>query len=274
MPDLSSSMINSSHVNMNTVNTLEIVEKKTEKSFRNILLGLTGASLLLGLVLLIVGSVMVSGYNVFLDFITGRYKESAVFILVMGVIVICVSSIGFYAALKSHYCMMATFLSIMVMVIICELVASVTIFALNNERSHDLGMRKKLKKSLEMYGSDSAPDQTAAWDLIQTELQCCGLAGVDDYTSSTYLSQTGQLPISCCGPLQLDTLGQAEPCRAETASRHQTGCVAALKSFLRSKCGVMGAIAVVVAIVQITIIVGASILVKKWKVPGHCYPCY
>ena len=77
------------------MNTLEIVEeKKTEKSFRNILLGLTGASLLLGLVLLIVGSVMVSGYNVFLDFITGRYKESAVFILVLGVIVICVSSIG------------------------------------------------------------------------------------------------------------------------------------------------------------------------------------
>ena len=109
--------------------------------------------------------------------------------------------------------MMATFLSLMVVAIICELVASVTIFGLNNERSYDLGMRKKLKKSLEMYGSDSAPDQTDAWDLIQTELQCCGLAGVEDYTSSTYLAQTGQLPISCCGPLQLDTLGQAEPCR-------------------------------------------------------------
>ena len=72
----------------------QVEEKKTEKSFRNILLGLTGASLVLGLVLLIVGAVMVSGYNVFLDFITGRYSESATFILVMGVIVICVSTIG------------------------------------------------------------------------------------------------------------------------------------------------------------------------------------
>ena len=73
---------------------VEVEKKKTEKSFRNILLGLTGASLLLGLVLLIVGAVMVSGYNVFLDFITGRYRESAAFILAMGVIVICVSTIG------------------------------------------------------------------------------------------------------------------------------------------------------------------------------------
>jgi len=257
------------------MNNMEVEEKRTEKSFRNVLLGLTGVSLLLGLVLLIVGSVMVSGYNVFLDFITGRYKESAVFILVMGLIVICISSIGFSAALKSHYCMMATFLSIMVIAIICELVASVTIFALNNEKSHDLGMRRKLKKSLEMYGSDSSPEQTDAWDVIQTELQCCGLVGVEDYATSTFLSQTGQqLPRSCCGPLQIDTLGQIEHCRRETASRHQTGCLTALKSFLSSKCGVMGAIAVVVAIMQITIIVGASVLVKKWKVPGHCYPCY
>ena len=109
--------------------------------------------------------------------------------------------------------MMATFLSIMVIAIICELVASVTIFALNNEKSHDLGMRRKLKRSLEMYGSDSSPDQTDAWDVIQTELQCCGLAGVEDYATSTFLSQTGQLPRSCCGPLQIDTLGQIEHCR-------------------------------------------------------------
>ena len=72
--------------------------KKTEKSVRSVLLGLTGASMFLGLILLIVGAVMVSGYSVFLDFITGRYLESAVFILVMGVIVICVSTIGKYYA--------------------------------------------------------------------------------------------------------------------------------------------------------------------------------
>jgi len=248
--------------------------KRTEKSFRGLLLGLTGVSMFLGVILMIVGAVVVSGYSVYLDFITGRYMESAVFILVMGIIVIAVSAIGFYAALKFHFCMMSTFLTIMVLSILCELIAAVTTFALNGEQSHQMGMRKKLRESLEMYGSPTSPDQTAAWDHIQTELHCCGLQDAKDYTSSSFSSQTGDLPVSCCGPLQLDNFGEPEKCRPETPSIHKVGCVVALKSFLSRKCGLVGAMVVVVAMVQIAIIVGASVLVKKWKVPGHCYPCY
>ena len=70
--------------------------KRTEESFRKVLLGLTGLSLALGILLLIFGAFMVSGYNIYLDFITGRYLESAVFILVVGIIVIIVSIIGKY----------------------------------------------------------------------------------------------------------------------------------------------------------------------------------
>lgn len=261
-------------VRSDTAQSVVMMGKRTEKSVRGILLGLTGASMFLGVILLVVGAVMVSGYSVFLDFITGRYLESAVFILVMGIIVICVSACGFYAAFKSHYCMMTTFLSIMVLVILCELVAAVTTFALNNEKSHDMGMRKKLKESLEMYGSSTSPDQTAAWDLIQTELHCCGLYDVNDYSSSTFTTHTGHLPRSCCGPLELDTLGVAETCKPDTPSRYKAGCGVALKSFLSRKCGVLGAMAVIVAAVQITIIVAASVLISKWKVPGQCYPCY
>jgi len=248
--------------------------KKTEKSFRGLLLGLTGASMFLGVILLIVGAVVVSGYSVYLDFITGRYLESAVFILVMGIVVIIVSAIGFYAAHQFHYCMMTTFLSLMVLAILCELIAAVTTFALNGEKSHEMGMRKKLKESLEMYGSSTSPEQTAAWDQIQTELHCCGLNDVNDFSSSTFTSQMGHLPRSCCGPLQLDRNQEPEKCKPDTPSRYKPGCVMALKSLLSRKVGVVGAMAVIVAIVQITIIVGASVLVSKWKVPGQCYPCY
>jgi len=254
-------------------------EWRKVKLFRCVLLLLTGGSLLLGLVLLIVGFVMISGYNVFLDFITGSYKESAVGILVMGVIVVCISSLGFYAALKSHSYTMAIFLICMVLAIICELLASATI-QLTKEKSQDLGMQKKLRNYIHMYGSDSFKDQTDAWDLIQTELECCGLAGVEDYANSTFLSQTGQLPRSCCGPLQIvdsryiwPDIDKIEPCRKETASRYQTGCLLALKSLFSSKDVVFGVIAVVGSIMQTTIIVGATVLVNKWKLPGYSFPC-
>ena len=90
--------MSNSVVSSDTVQSGVMMGKRTEKSVRGILLGLTGASIFLGVILLVVGAVMVSGYSVFLDFITGRYLESAVFILVMGIIVICVSACGRFSA--------------------------------------------------------------------------------------------------------------------------------------------------------------------------------
>ena len=90
-------------VRSDTAQSVVMMGKRTEKSVRGILLGLTGASMFLGVILLVVGAVMVSGYSVFLDFITGRYLESAVFILVMGIIVICVSACGKFSAKRKIF---------------------------------------------------------------------------------------------------------------------------------------------------------------------------
>jgi len=360
-------------------------KKEEERGKRKcVLLWLTGASLLLGLILLIVGSVMISVYNVHLDFITGSYKESAVGILdnfitgsytqsavgilVLGVIVICTSSLGCYAALKFSFDSMDLFItsfmfiaigcitwsnterafgvmavsgicisslglysalkfsfdsmdlfitsfmfiaigcitwsnterafgimvmavsgicisslglysalkshfdtrdlffySFMFIAIIWDLIASETIQ--QTKKRSDLGMQRNLSKSIIMYGSDSY--QTDVWDLIQTELECCGLAGVEDYANSTFLSQTGQLPRSCCGPLQIHLFGQIEPCRGETASRYQTGCLKALKSYVRNKKDVVfGVMVLVEAIMQASIAVGATVLInmKVWAI--------
>ena len=63
--------------------------------------------------------------------------------------------------------------------------------------------------------------------------------------------------------------------RFSTASLHKVGCADALKNFLSRKSGALGGMAMGVACFQITIIVGASILVRKWSnSPDHCYPCY
>ena len=61
---------------------------------RRILLFLTASSSLLGLVLLVVGAVTLAEYSVFLDFVTPRYTETAVFLLVMGVIIVGISALG------------------------------------------------------------------------------------------------------------------------------------------------------------------------------------
>jgi len=248
-------------------------ESITEDTCRVFLLALTGFSGSLGFILFISGCVVTSQYNLFLDFITGSYTESSVFLLLIGIVVITVSALGFYASLKSDYILMTTFLTIMVFCVISEVIGSITMFALNKDGRQQMELRNRLISSLEQYDVDT-DTLTDAWDIIQTDLQCCGVTGQQDYQTSPFFIKKNQLPISCCGLLELDTMGHAEKCIKTTKSLHTTGCHEAMGEFLRGKMGVLGGVAAAVALLQITIISGASVLIKKWDVPSHCYPCY
>ena len=61
---------------------------------RKMLAGITIASILLGFIMLVVGSVLLAQYSIFLDFVTSRYTETAVFLLVMGIVIMVVSAVG------------------------------------------------------------------------------------------------------------------------------------------------------------------------------------
>ena len=200
---------------------------------RKMLAGITIASIVLGLVMLVVGSVLLAQYSIFLDFVTSRYTETAVFLLVMGIVIMVVSAIGdylppppcpgLYAALNFHFCLMTTFLVIMVAAVVMEVIASVTFFALNNDPSVQADTRLMLRRSLQtwMEGGHSEQDQFQTWNLIQVELQCCGLEGALDY------SPNSPLPASCCAALRV-TLAGTEPCRYHarlvlSSHRHHVG---------------------------------------------------
>ena len=61
---------------------------------RKLLIGITSFSILLGFIMMVVGCVMLSQYSVFLDFVTPRYTETAVFLLVIGLLTMAVSATG------------------------------------------------------------------------------------------------------------------------------------------------------------------------------------
>ena len=172
--------------------------------------------------------------------------------------------LGFYASLRSHYIMMMTFLSLMILSIICEVIGSITMFALNQDVRQQMMLRQRMQDSLNENDSHNI-----TWDMVQTDLQCCGVINHQDYPS-----QLSSLPISCCGPLRLDSMNQAEDCRADTPSLHTRGCYEALEEHLKSKMGVLGGIAAGAAVLQISTISAAAVLVSKWTRPTSCYPCY
>ena len=61
---------------------------------RKLLIGITSFSILLGFIMMVVGCIMLSQYSVFLDFVTPRYTETAVFLLVIGLLTMAVSGTG------------------------------------------------------------------------------------------------------------------------------------------------------------------------------------
>jgi len=65
-----------------------------------------------------------------------------------------------------------------------------------------------------------------------------------------------------------------EECRKETPTVHKEGCQRAFRAFLGRKVGAIGAVSVIAALLQILVIYASSTLVKKWRIPGQCYPCY
>merc|ERR1712037_621628 len=141
---------------------------------RKLLIGITSFSILLGFIMMVMGCIMLSQYSVFLDFVTRRYTETAVFLLVIGLFTMAVSGTGLYAAVMQHFCLMTVFLAVMVAVVVMEVLASVTFFALNNDPSVHSNTNAMLKKTLQRYGSEGNPPASEdAWNLIQVELQCC-----------------------------------------------------------------------------------------------------
>ena len=74
--------------------TDSVTEKTSETGCRMLLIGLTGLSACLGFILFVTGCIITSYYNAFIDFITGRYTESSIFLIVIGMLIILVSGLG------------------------------------------------------------------------------------------------------------------------------------------------------------------------------------
>ena len=120
--------------------------------------------------------------------------------------------LGFYAAIRSDCIKMTVFLTIMVFCIFSEIIGSITMFALNKDWTQEMETRDRLLESLRKY-SGSEEVESEVWDLMQTDLQCCGVRGHQDYLSSTLFLDKEELPRSCCGPLQIDKIGNIAKCR-------------------------------------------------------------
>lgn len=106
-----------------------------------------------------------------------------------GIIIACVSFLGFLGALKENRCLLLTFFLLLFLLMLVELAAACLL--LMYEESIADFVIKDLKTGLkDAKEHPKTSTYTAAWDGVQIWLECCGVYNYTDWD--------GQVPESCC----------------------------------------------------------------------------
>eukprot|EP00057_Strongylocentrotus_purpuratus_P007423 XP_011661897.1 PREDICTED: tetraspanin-4 [Strongylocentrotus purpuratus] len=102
---------------------------------------------------------------------------------------------------------------------------------------------KELTAGLSQYNKSQS--LTKAWDVLQSELKCCGVNGSSDWTTTPNVTLNGaRFPDSCCDPA-------FEKGCAATGTAWMDGCQPKLTMKLEDNIYIVGAIGIAFGLIQI-----------------------
>ncbi|XP_046903955.1 leukocyte surface antigen CD53 [Hypomesus transpacificus] len=115
-------------------------------------------------------------------------------LFIIGIIITCVSFLGFLGALKENRCLLIAFFILLFLLMLVELAAACFMLVYEGEIDTFLqdDLQKSLRKSMKYQKSGNSTNSADDWDIIQTTLKCCGINNSTDWMD--------KIPDSCCSP--------------------------------------------------------------------------
>jgi len=185
----------------------------------NFVFFLTGAALI-GL-----GSYMQIHMKNYFDFLgdTG-FVNTSIFIIIIGVIVALISFFGCCGACTKNPCMMHTFGSFMLLIILIEIGLGVTVYFYQDQT--EAAILNSMKEGMKNYQPENMEYQgvVKAWDNLQQGYKCCGIKEYMDWKNATQFSKGKDVPDSCC-KIDVQGCGANMLEGGKTANIYTTGCV-------------------------------------------------
>jgi fumarate reductase subunit D len=130
-------------------------------------------------------------------------RGSAVIVLVVGILSFVVGLIGCWGAIREKTSCLNCYAFITIVLILCEIVAVILAGVYRNKI--DQAIHEQMLHTLQDDYHGKQPDNTtdsvtAAWDLLQEEVHCCGVNNATDWTKSWYWKNQTEphVPDSCC----------------------------------------------------------------------------
>lgn len=221
-----------------------------------------------GLILIAVGGVAQGFFHQYIQFFDGQYETPAIGIIILGAIILVVSFFGCCGAKKENVLMLRVFICLMVVILMCEVAAAITVAVLRPDIENLI--KKNLNETMGQYGEPKEL-ATLTWDDMQHNHECCGVAGYADWQNTPYGSQpnvTG-VPDSCC-IVRTDGCGH-NIFKSEVEDKNSTvppnifseGCYEALHDAAMSNIGAIAGGIAGLAFFQIVGIWMSSCLVKS-----------
>jgi len=143
---------------------------------------------LVGLALIICGALVMTQFKVYVTVLGDSFDAAPLVIIVAGVVIFLVSFFGCCGAWKENYCMVMTFASLMVLLLILQLSAAIAGFVMRSKVRSII--QEPLKQALKSYNNGT--EYKNVFDAIQTNLKCCGVENRADWAE-----QKMSIPDSC-----------------------------------------------------------------------------
>ncbi|XP_041793577.1 leukocyte surface antigen CD53 [Chelmon rostratus] len=159
--------------------------------------------------------------------------NSANILLISGIVITCVSFLGFLGALKENRCLLLTFFLLLFFLMLVELTVACLLLVYEGEIAKLV--TDDLTKGLEKAKAKpvNSTNVMSEWDLVQTKLDCCGVNNVTDWGD--------KVPKSCC----------ANDCETPRPLYRPKGCLVTLRALFEENFLTTGISVIVLCVVEV-----------------------
>ncbi|XP_050445982.1 CD63 antigen-like [Cataglyphis hispanica] len=206
-----------------------------------------------GIVFISVGAVILVVYKGYNNFVDSWFFAAPVLMIIVGVIVFLVSFFGCCGAVKENHCMIITFSVLLLLIFALELGAGITGYMMRGEVANML--ENRLNGTMRQYKDND--DIRRSWDIMQHDLQCCGMNGPVDWSRIGF--EGSNVPESCCKEIS----SQSNSCDANSIQVNGDGCMWKLQSAIENNAMILGGVGIGIALIQLIGVIFACCLARS-----------
>jgi CD63 antigen len=193
----------------------------------------------------------------YLNFLGENYVNTPIFLMVVGGIIFIVAFVGCCGACQENRCLIYTYAFLLAVILVAQIGAGIAAYMLKGDLNTEV--TKNMKFGMENYMKPKFDGVTNTWDIVQTELHCCGVEAKGDWhenRNDTFA--VNQYPDSCC------KAGFIEGCgKQQNADVFEDGCYQLFKTQFVDNIAVIGGVALGVAAVELVIVLFACCLGRR-----------